>query len=480
MIYHHTGSKDTYITNKILNDARRATDANVGFASTIDLFKLHNENTLPSTSGDIQELSRGLVYFDLDALKSKIQSDTSLTSSSLKIELVYKDIQGSQVAPSDFTLQLYQVAKTWDEGLGTDIIGFSDLAATNWVSSSLGAEWSTAGGDVTNYGSSNYIAQQTFTKGTEDLRMDVTAWVKAHWADTSAYPNHGWLLKFTAAEETNDKSYFVKRFASRHTRNEFLRPKLEVSWENYHIDDRLNFEAGTTNNIAISNIRKNSYTNLSETPALALSRGTWSKTNASVSQMSLSGITQTGRYNAAIGAIDIYGADSALASDLIASGSVLIQEKWTINSGAQIVHSGSFTMYNPLSVNTGSPKDIRFSLVDLKATYTVDDKPVIRLFVNDRGKDMQTVRKPVRLSSTVVDKVYYQIKDFNSKTILVPFSDKLATPNESTRVSADGDGMYFSFPISILPHGRTYTIELAHYDRSNRRIFETKQAFRVQ
>ena len=480
MIYHHTGSKDTYITNKILNDARRATDANVGFASTIDLFKLHNENTLPSTSGDIQEISRGLIYFDLDGLKSKIQTDTSLTSSSLKIELVYKDIQGSQVAPSNFTLELYQVAKTWDEGLGNDIVGFSDLAATNWVSSSLGTEWSSTGGDVTNYGSDNYIAQQTFTKGTEDLRMDVTAWVKAHWADESAVPNHGWLLKFTAAEETNAKSYFVKRFASRHTRNEFLRPKLEVSWENYHIDDRLNFEAGTANNIAISNIRKNSYTNLSEVPAVTLSRGAWSKTNASVSQIALSGITQAGRYNAAVGAIDIYGTDSALAADIIASGSVLLQEQWTINSGAQIVHSGSITMYNPLAVNTGSPKDIRFSLVDLKATYTKNDKPVIRLFVNDRGKELATVRQPVRLPSTIVNKVYYQIKDFNSKQILIPFSDKLSSPNESTRISADGTGMYFCFPISVLPRGRTYTIELAHYDRGNRRIFETKQAFRVQ
>ena len=39
MIFHHTGSKDSYITNKIIGGVKRATDANVGYASTIDIFK---------------------------------------------------------------------------------------------------------------------------------------------------------------------------------------------------------------------------------------------------------------------------------------------------------------------------------------------------------------------------------------------------------------------------------------------------------
>ena len=58
MIFHHTGSKDTYITNKIIDGVSRATGSNVGYASTIDMFKLHNESQLKGTTGsDIQELS---------------------------------------------------------------------------------------------------------------------------------------------------------------------------------------------------------------------------------------------------------------------------------------------------------------------------------------------------------------------------------------------------------------------------------------
>ena len=45
-----SASKDTYITNKIINNTFRATDSNVGQAGTLDLFKLYNENTLTGSS----------------------------------------------------------------------------------------------------------------------------------------------------------------------------------------------------------------------------------------------------------------------------------------------------------------------------------------------------------------------------------------------------------------------------------------------
>ena len=51
MIYHHSGSKDTYITNKIIGNSSRAEGANVGYASTVDLFKLYGETTLKGVAG---------------------------------------------------------------------------------------------------------------------------------------------------------------------------------------------------------------------------------------------------------------------------------------------------------------------------------------------------------------------------------------------------------------------------------------------
>ena len=60
-----TASKDTYITNKIINSSTRATDANLGAASTIDLFKLYDETNISGETSP-RELSRGLIKFNLD------------------------------------------------------------------------------------------------------------------------------------------------------------------------------------------------------------------------------------------------------------------------------------------------------------------------------------------------------------------------------------------------------------------------------
>ena len=58
-----TASSDAYITNKILNNNFRVTDANTGHASTLDLFKLYAESTSGSDDSPT-ELSRILVKFD--------------------------------------------------------------------------------------------------------------------------------------------------------------------------------------------------------------------------------------------------------------------------------------------------------------------------------------------------------------------------------------------------------------------------------
>ena len=501
MIFHHTGSKDTYITNKIVAGTRRATGANVGYASTIDLFKLYGESTLTGFKGsctvggttsdfagteaectaaggtyntNLIEVSRGLIYFDLAALKTELDTHVDTTSdSSLKIKLVLSDVQGTQVAPKDFTLKLFRVTRDWSEGIGDNIVSFTETHPTSWVSASVGVDWTTPGGDYST--TTPTPISQTFSSGLEDLEMDVTTWVRGVWAET--YSNQGWLLRYDT-EETDTASYFVKRFASRHTRNPFIRPKLVCSWENYHLDDRLAFDANTTNTLSIRNYSKGVPTALGSAPTLTLSSGSWSKAGLTSSAVTLAGKAQTGMYQASVNVDITHGDYSDLATDLIASGSSLIQEKWYV--GSVLVHSGAFTLRNPQASSSASPRDYRISILDLKSTYTQQDIPMVRLFVRDRNLANEAVRIPIELPSTIINKAYYQIKDTNSQAVLIPFSDKKSVPDESTRISTDANGMYFNFPVSVLPRGRTYTIDIAFYDRGKRRIYQSNQAFRVK
>ena len=511
MIFHHTGSKDTYITNKIVGGARRATTGNVGYASTIDLFKLYGENTLAGTKGfcsdptktteaeciaaggtwntNLTELSRGLFFFDLDELKTELDSLVDTTSSSLKLTLLVKDIQGTQVAPANFTLRLWAVNQEWDEGIGDNVSTFADVAAANWLSRSLGNLWTANDGWIVSSWNAaadtdndaavarTYVATQTFDTGWEDLEMDITEWVKSYWLATnkSVTANYGFVLKFDT-EETDAKSYFVKRFASRHTRNPFLRPKIVASWDNHYLDDRLDFEAGTANEVFLQNYVQDVPANFgSGTLTCTLSFGAFSA-SGTTSAVTLGGKAQAGLYKSTFSAIS--PTDSTLSPHLITSGSVLLQEEWKLDT--QTVYTGSINLKRPLAESSQIPRDLRFSILDLKSRYDQSEVPVVRLFARERNLANEPVRIPIELQSQIVQKVYYQIRDTNSLVTLIPFSDKKETPDESTSLSADASGMFFSFPVSVLPRGRTYTIDIAFYDRGIRRVYESNTAFKVQ
>ena len=500
---------DTYITNKIVNNEARATGGNVGYASTIDLFKLYGETTLKGVAGvctlsdgsqrtdlsevecnalvgasfnpNLKELSRALILFDLDLLKSEIENQVDvINDTTLSIKLVLSDVQGTQVAPAAFDLELCPLDVAFEEGLGDNISSFGDSYSANWLSPSAGNTWTNGGAD--NIGAA--IATQTFNTGLEDLEMDITSWVKSYWdeADLTVTENLGWMLKYTSTYEDDSKTYFVKRFSSRHTRNPLLRPKIVVSWENYLIDDHLDFYSSTNNNLTIRNYSQGVATSTLNAPKVTLSRGDWSK-EAVGSEITVAGLTQTGHYSATIN-IDPYGVDSDLATDLVASGSLLLQERWTYEDNADpantiLLHSGSVNMKYPLASASGLPKDYRFSILDLKSTYVTTESPQLRLFIREKNLANEPVRIPIQLPSQIIRKAYFQVKDTNSYKVLIPFSDVLSTPDESTRISADADGMYFSFPVSVLPRGRTYTIDIAYYDRGERRVWQSNMAFKV-
>ena len=70
-----TSSKDTYICNKIINGKTRVTDANVGRAGVLDLYKLYGESNLPSD----EKLSGTAGDFNLDTDSDAEPEHVSLT-----------------------------------------------------------------------------------------------------------------------------------------------------------------------------------------------------------------------------------------------------------------------------------------------------------------------------------------------------------------------------------------------------------------
>ena len=255
-----TASADTYITNKVLNKATRATDANMGNASTIDIFKLYDESSFtghPKTYKDDTgtlllhadadgasvpvELSRGLVKFDLSELAAGIQSETGFEAT-----LKMYDVFGGQTTPSNFSLLVAPLSFAFDEGSGRDVESFDDLDVCNFLTASYsnGVEtlWGThttitpAVGDpylvfnilsTTDF-NTGYTVTQEFETGQEDLSVNVTTAITAMLA--GGITNNGFRVSYIQAEEQDNKTRFVKRFVSRHSSDKNKTPRLIIKY----------------------------------------------------------------------------------------------------------------------------------------------------------------------------------------------------------------------------------------------------------
>ncbi|MFZ8881830.1 MAG: hypothetical protein ACO2YO_06895 [Paracoccaceae bacterium] len=241
-----SASKDAYITNKIINNTFRATDANTGEAGSLDLFKLYNENRLTGVDNPI-EISRLLIKFPIEEVISMdSEKEIDINDPSFKAYVKLHDVYGGQTTPDKFKLILFPLAKNFDEGQGIDVVNFSDISACNYITSSFvngsAIEWDLPGAnsagilgesniDIITSGTLNATTGQEslnitqyFEKGTEDLYMDVTKIVSGTAA--GLIPNYGFLIAYSGSYEKDEYTYFVKRLlipsGKRFNRERFL------------------------------------------------------------------------------------------------------------------------------------------------------------------------------------------------------------------------------------------------------------------
>ena len=217
--------KDSYITNKIISTALRATDSNTGQAGTIDIFKLYDENVFSGETNPI-EISRGLIHFDLTDLRSSLASgEFDINSPSFSCSLYLHDVYGGQTTPSNFSLVVYPLSRSFDEGRGRDVVRFEDIDVVNFLTSSVsltavtwsmsgashGGDLSQQGVDYFTYGNMNdgrgnisFESLQVFSTGEEDLNINVTRIVSG--VLSGQLPDSGFRISFTGSQESDDKT----------------------------------------------------------------------------------------------------------------------------------------------------------------------------------------------------------------------------------------------------------------------------------
>lgn len=519
--------KDSYITNKLIFSTKdalsRSTDANVGQAGTIDLFKLVNVTPVASGTSGI-ELSRGLIHFDLNELRALTASVVNINDPSFKCYVSLKDVYGGQTVPSNYTLSLYPLAKQWEEGRGFDVVGYRDLDAVNWFTASLnptvitwtsgGIEYGTGSSDINaDYytslsSSSGYVPlefSQSFGRGDENLLIDVTTAISATLA--GYLPDYGFRLSFTGSQETDNVTRFVKRFSTKQSRNTNLHPALVVKYNDTFIDNQAqaffdypnklgvyyypfgnptNFVSGSTSVVGSGSIfldlvaSQSQYVtattySLSHQATISYQSASWAYFSASFtgSQIQIGGIDQSGSYYA-----DVYISSNATGlSDVRKSdGTVEFSAVWRSPDNTVIFTTGPDITFSPLAGfgNSYSSKNYGVNIINLSETYANGDAPVFRVFTYDYETTLTSFYLPYKAKPKIFKTMCWRVIDPFTKEVIIPFDDV------GTLMSADADGMYFKMYMNDLPVNRQYEFEMLIKENNGQSTLVQNQGFKFK
>ena len=477
MQIHLTASADTYITNRYISSFL-ATGSNVGRAGTLDLFKLYGVKMSGSTP--LTELSRLLVKFDLAPLRTAVsEGRVSITDSSFKAYMRLKDVYGGQPPPMNFTAVVMPCSRSWEEGLGKDVTRYQDLHAANWVTAALNplGLWNTTGANsigllgssnIDVIGSASFGAgvvsttySQSFAEGTEDLYIDVTSAVSATVA--SQLPDYGFRISFSSAEETDGYTRFVKRFASRHSFNEALQPRLIIKYSDYIRDDGMQPYVDTSNVIYLRNYVRGKLANvMSGSTALTGANCVAFKlrfhSTGGVTNFAYTGSQlQTGIYyvTASVSSSNTYFKNTVAQSGTFAPTPI-----WSSLDGTVPYYTGSalvFSFPSAAGVSMETSR-IRVSFSDLPSEVKLGENIRVRVSLIDESKSIVFLsRIPIEAKSVLYDEVYYAIRDVVTNEVVVDFD----FTNGSTRLSNDWINYYFDLYTTGMIPGHSYAIDIA-------------------
>lgn len=500
---------DSYITDKVIKTTRK-TGANLGQAATIDLFKLYGVTM--SGSSPNNELSRGLIRFDLTDLRTDVnEGRIDITSPSFNVRLKMIDVYGGQPNPSNFTLKIYPLSRSFDEGGGKDVVFFQDTDVTNFLTASYsngtGNVWFASGANAKGllgspdidvissgnlgYGITDLFVTQSFVAGTEDLEVDVTKIVSA--TIKGLIPDCGFRISFTESEENDLQTRFVKRFGSSQASDPYVHPQLVFRFDDSVISNESNFAFDTSNTLFLYNYVKGNLTNLVSGTLFTPITGSNSLllrlvtrvsgvsgfsdyiTTVSASQHTIGSTPVTGVYKATF---SLASSDTQYQTKLRQSGSISFDQIWGSIDGTVSFFSGTLKVNRP-SASTGptNPKRYYVNVTNVSAEYADTDVARLKVFFFDFSKPTVTlVNIPIETPSVTIERAFYSVRDAITNTVVIPFDSTLG----STKLSADSQTMYFDLWMSSLVPGRSYVVDIMVIEGGQTQIYRNVcPAFRL-
>lgn len=272
---------NTIVKNSVVNTAKNP---------TTDIFY-----------GDLY--SRYIFKIDLTTLKNKVDNDDLIIKNTTKhilhltntifgnVNLIGQTKSTGKDRATSFTLELFKLNESWDEGVGydysnsiTDIVYGQksyDDRPSNWNKRDTINDWTIRGA----FDDALVIDDITFDNGNENIDIDITEYVNG--ILLSGQTNYGLGLKFhddyEALEEPTDKSV---SFFTKYTQT-FFEPYLETVFDDVIEDSRNNFIENKIQKLYLYVNKGNNYYNLDTLPTVDILDNTGTPITA------LTGLTTT-------------------------------------------------------------------------------------------------------------------------------------------------------------------------------------------
>ena len=205
-----------------------------------------------------------------------------IASDSFRCDLKLFDVFGGQTLPSNFKVIVFPLSRSFDEGVGRDVIKFQDIDSTNFLTASVTNDtatlWHISGAnrqgllgsdniDIISSGNlsdgsgvQDLFSVMTFDTGAENLSVDVTTVVSATLANQ--IPDYGFRISFSGTQETDKITRFVKRFASRENSNTYKHPALHVRYNDTIQDHHESFFFNVSGSIFLNSFERGQPANL--------------------------------------------------------------------------------------------------------------------------------------------------------------------------------------------------------------------------
>ena len=470
-IKRYFSNADTTITNAFRSNLSvRGVSGNMGQSDILEVFSIYGQAN-PSSS----ELSRVLVQFPINDIITDRANALIPTSGSVSWFLKLYNAKHGQTLPKDYTMTISAVSSSWNEGYGLDMEEYSDIGYANWntasSSSSGTSSWTSAGGDYHISPTASYF----FSKGTEDLIVDVSHIVE-QWI-TGSKINYGFGVKLSSSHEQAAQSFYTKKFFARGTEFFFKKPTLEARWNSVRRDNRGYFFASSSlasaadnlNTIYLYNVVRGQLKNIPAVGTGSIYVKVFTDSSGSTTITTTPNTPVTGGWVST----GIYSASFALNTT-----SSEAFDRWFNSTLTTCFHTGAIDIYD-LDAQDYSPSNrYVISCTNLKAIYYPEEQARFRFFT--RKKDWSPTIYTVATSfipSEIIESASYKLVRVSDNLEVIPYGTGSLL---HTGLSYDVSGSYFDLDMNLLETNYSYQIKLSFYDGATNSWKEQPETFKFR